>query len=624
MAILLKHPYCGDCVKFPCSHITERHPTPNDPGVDLVNPSWAHPNTLTVGFKVFKTDRGQHCGGREFKHRGCFDKNGKEVKELSFYAKLIADDILFEYHFATIEDIIFVYKNGVYVPDGEKVIRLEAQERLRDDLAEPKDAELKEKEPSALMTNRIDCTTHKKQEVVNYIRDGTHISLRGYPTKQEPHIINLKNGLFNLQTWEIQDHTPDIFSVSQIPINYTPDAKCPNILKFISEIVEPVDFVKILELIGYCLYADYPIRAAFMFKGDGANGKSTLLSLIRAFIGRENCSTVSIQQLSDTNRFARANLYGKLANIYDDLPDTALRDTGIFKLLTGQEEIFAEWKGRDGFSFHNYAKLVFSCNQIPRSSDMTPAFFKRWEIVEFNHAFPDNKDLFSTLTTTEELEGLLMLVLKYLDDLLKHCYFSNTLTPEEKQKKYTRLSDSVGAFVLDCLEDDTEGREKKNELYKAYAVYCRKKHYRPVTENIFFRFLHNHIEYGTTRKLEDHIQVWYIAGIRIKTEPDYTGILQNELFAVKNSGDSRDSGDIHTHTRGSLNDYIEGGTKNPTNSTIPTNPGIQPDPASSKDNNDNNKSIGINKGNNDINKVSSLKMLTVQELDAILNRPGGS
>jgi putative DNA primase/helicase len=546
---------------------------------------------------ILKTDRAQYCHGKDFVHIGCYDRKGAKVKDLTFYPKLIADDIMFDRHFATVGDIIFVYKDGVYKPEGEKVIRQETQERLRDDVTDQKEALDQDAAASSIVRNTADCTTHRKNEVVNYIRDGTHIILTGYPTEQEPHLINLKNGFFNLKTWQIEDHTPDIFSVAQVPVIYNPDAKCPAVLKFLGEILGAPDVPKVLELIGYCLLSDYPIRKAFMFNGEGANGKSTLLRLIRAFIDDDNCSTVSIQQLSEGNRFARANLYGKLANIYDDLPDAALKDTGIFKLLTGQEEIFAEWKGKDGFSFHNYAKLIFSCNKIPRTPDDTDAFFSRWEIVEMPNKFPDNAGLFATLSTKEEMEGLLLLVLGYLSELLKRCAFSNTLTAEEMRKRYTRLSDSVGAFVLDCLEMDTENRERKTGIFNAYTAYCRKKHYRPVTENIFFRFLHGHIEYGSTRKLEGGIQVHYLAGVRLKTD-EYT---LESAFSAPNLQGLQGLQGILTPYVGEKG-YIGGGIENP---TIPTNPATSGQETNKADCDKNNGHDLIEPSEDAINAVKS-------------------
>ena len=498
LTIVLKHPPCSECYNFPCTKMKD--------GVQI----------------TAALSRGQLCGGLEFKHRGCYNNKGEKVRDLQFYPKLIADDIMCDYHFATVGDVIYVYRDGLYVPEGEKIIMSETQQRLRDDIADQSEQNKRDK---TLVKDKVECTTYRKNEVVNYIRDGTHIVLAGYPKPQPPHIINMKNGLFDLNTWELGPHTPDIFSVSQIPVAYNPPiakvegAKCPAITKFISEILDEKDIPAILELFGYCIFPDYPIHKTFVFQGEGRNGKTTILNLLRAFIGDDNCSTVALQQLSDANRFAKADLFGKLANIYDDLPDTALRDTGTFKMATGQSKIRAEFKFKDGFDFRNYAKMIFSCNRLPLNPDDTDAMYARFYIIEFTRQFlgeKADKELIKKLTTKEELEGLLLVALKYLKSLTERGEFSNTPTIEEMRRKYTILSDSVGAFVDDCLETDSDADETKTLLYSAYTSYCREKHYRIVNDNTFHKRLKALCDVETSKKKigVQRVNVW--VGVRLK------------------------------------------------------------------------------------------------------------
>ena len=108
-------------------------------------------------------------------------------------------------------------------------------------------------------------------------------------------------------------------------MKYDPNAECPLIQKFLEEITGSKEDAEILiEVIGYCLYRSYPIQKALMLVGDGANGKTTFLRLLTRFLGHQNVSNRSLHEL-ETNRFAKASLFGKLANIYDDLPDKTLR-----------------------------------------------------------------------------------------------------------------------------------------------------------------------------------------------------------------------------------------------------------------------------------------------------------
>ena len=91
-------------------------------------------------------------------------------------------------------------------------------------------------------------------------------------------------------------------------------------------------------------------QKSFIFLGQGANGKSTLLDLLLAFLGSLNASKVSLQDLG-SNRFRVAELYGRMANIFTDLDNKSLQSTSMFKMITTGDPITAERKFKDPFEF---------------------------------------------------------------------------------------------------------------------------------------------------------------------------------------------------------------------------------------------------------------------------------
>jgi putative DNA primase/helicase len=109
---------------------------------------------------------------------------------------------------------------------------------------------------------------------------------------------------------------PKYFIINKIEAKYDPNADCPTIKKFLTEVVPDVsDQETLQEFSGFCLQRQYNHHKMLLLVDGGANGKSTFLGIIRAFLGNENICSVPIQTLV-TNRFASAILYGKLANIY--------------------------------------------------------------------------------------------------------------------------------------------------------------------------------------------------------------------------------------------------------------------------------------------------------------------
>jgi len=416
-----------------------------------------------------------------------FFEDGKFQPEL--LAKRIMDIERFITDYYSKE--IFVWRNGYYQPIGEQVIEEHARTLLG----------------SELRRNRLN-------ETVAYIRASTYTMIREPP----PHLINLENGIYDLITGELKPHDPSLHFFNKIPVKYDPNAECPAIQKFLEEITGSKEDAEILiEMVGYCLYRGYPIQKALMLVGDGANGKTTFLSLLTRFLGHENVSNRSLHEL-ETNRFAKASLFGKLANIYDDLPDKALRQTGTFKMLTGGAPIEAEKKFRNSFTFINYAKLIFSANKVPEATDDTDAFFRRWIIITFPNKFEgENCDphLIEKLTKPEELSGLLNLALQALRRLLEQGRFSHSKTTDEIREDYIRKSDPLAAFVMDCLEQDMESWILKKDLYNIFTAYCRMHKLPAVSNRTFFQNLPKHIAVTEFRPRIKDRQPRALKGIRL-------------------------------------------------------------------------------------------------------------
>ena len=92
------------------------------------------------------------------------------------------------------------------------------------------------------------------------------------------------------------------------------------------------------------------------------------------------------------NRFKTAELFGKWANICAELPTKGIEDNGIFKALVGEDYLTVEKKNKNPFSFQPYARLLFSCNSIPKNyGDKSEGFYRRLIIVRFNHSVPEER-----------------------------------------------------------------------------------------------------------------------------------------------------------------------------------------------------------------------------------------
>lgn len=389
-----------------------------------------------------------------------FDDKGK------FIAKRLADKIMAQVKFITLTDTEEVWfydeEQGVWRPNGEIVIKALCEKYLGEE-----------------------ANTHRVNEVIGHIQRSTYRPRSIFDSNIEQ--VAVKNGVLNLRTLELRPFDPELYLTVYIPVKFDPTKDCPKIKEFLRQIVHEDDIPLIFEIIGYTLWRRYFIHKAFMYVGDGRNGKSTLQNLHKIFLGSWNYSNVPLQALTE-NRFAPAELYGKLANFFADISSAALRETGYFKALVGEDTIMVERKFKNPFKFTNYAKLIFSCNQLPRSLDESDAFFARWIIINFPNKFEGDKadkNILEKLTTEDELSGLLNNALLGLHRLLEKGEFSKSPSTDELRETYIRMSDPIMAFIMDCIETDPESYVVKQELYAAFCEYCRKNKLPIVSDRVF-------------------------------------------------------------------------------------------------------------------------------------------
>lgn len=438
----------------------------------------------------------------------------------------VGERIMEKFHIFTMRDTkqIYIYEEGVYKAEGaEAKLDTEIREEFKVLFTEEWRKIFPGSQPDEIPAVRMVYVS----EVLSYIRAYTHKSREEIDTQQEKY-INLKNGLFNLATWELEEHRPEYISIRQIPVNYIPDKKCPKIDKFLKEIVEPEDVPLLLEWVGYCLTPDCSFQKAFMIYGGGGNGKSVFLALLQALIGYSNTSAESLQQL-ETDRFSVAKLYGKLVNVCADIPNTRMHKSDIFKKITGGDTLRGEQKYKDPFEFKNTAKMIFSANEIPEGGE-DYSFYRRWMLVKFPNTFREGKRnnyLIKTLTEEGELSGLLNLALEGLKRLRENDAFSYSKTVEDTEKEYIMNSNHVALFaseIIQVSEDDCSA----TDMYLAYLKWTKFKGIKPYANNEFSKRL-KELHYTNRRDNEP------IAGTscKYKKVPLWENVSVNKNFLDK-------------------------------------------------------------------------------------------
>lgn len=219
--------------------------------------------------------------------------------------------------------------------------------------------------------------------------------------------LNFENGLFDVNCGSLNLHSQDVISTLRLPYKYDPLATCPLWNKTLNEIMEN-DKNKIRTLqesFGYCLTRETKHEKALILTGEGANGKSTILNTLKAVVGSDNCTSLSLRYFNDPVKATL--LMGKLVNICGEIPKRVEDFEAEFKSIVTGEEVLVNPKFVAPFVIRPYCKVVMAINEFPHIDDKTSAFYRRLLILELNKQFSEeeqNKDLRDQLLS--ELPGI--------------------------------------------------------------------------------------------------------------------------------------------------------------------------------------------------------------------------
>lgn len=365
-------------------------------------------------------------------------------------------------HIIKINNQLHIYKNGIYISGLAEI-----------------EAEMIQHIPGL---NRA-----KRTEVLAYL----DILIRENSKAEDANLIAFENGLYNIVDDSFVEFTPEHIITNKIRWKYNPEAYSELADKTLNKIACNDPQIKALleEAIGYCFYRRNELGKAFILTGDKSNGKSTFLSMVQYLLGDENISSLDLKELGD--RFKTAEMFGKLANIGDDIGDEFIANPAIFKKLVTGERVSAERKGQNPFEFNNYSKLLFSANNIPRIKDKTGAVQRRLTIIPFDARFsaddPDfNPYIKHLLKTDEVMEYLINLGIAGLKRVLLNRKFTGSTKVQKAMDEYEENNNPIIGFFRECEDEEFQiENEPTNVVYKRYQEYCLANSLQPMS-NIEF------------------------------------------------------------------------------------------------------------------------------------------
>ena len=351
------------------------------------------------------------------------------------------------YHIIKINNQLHIYQEGVYIRDVGGV-------------------------SSAMRVHIPNIKRNQKAEVLDCLND-----IAEEKTVANARYIAFRNGILDITSGEMQPHTPEIVITNKIPWDYNPAASSTLVENTLNKISCGDMAIRALieEMIGYCFYRSNAYKKSFLLAGGGDNGKSTLLDAIKAVLGENNISALDLKELGD--RFKTAEMFGKLANIGDDIGDEFIANPAIFKKVVSGDRVNVERKGRDPFEFNPYVKILLSANDIPQIKDKTGAVVNRLIILPFNAVFtrddPDfNPTIRQDILQMECMECFIRLGVEGLKRIISNKGFTKSEATEQAAEEYSMMNNPIKGFFAE-QEEDYIFRATVDEIYLAYQEYCR-------------------------------------------------------------------------------------------------------------------------------------------------------
>lgn len=355
------------------------------------------------------------------------------------------------------ESYFFRWHDGVWRKTQDKAIKREVQ--------------------SALQTQGCTVTSSKVDSVTSVLSNDIYQSNFVF-NRGNRDTVNCLNCELELTAtgWHWSAHRRELYRTTQIPVSFDPNADAPLFWAFLHDVFrddpDRDDKVRaVLELIGYTLMNHADHEKFVLLIGKGSNGKSVLLHVVEHLCGLSNVAGVNPAQFD--NKWQRAHLHMKLANIVTELPQGSIIADAELKAITSGELTTVENKGKDPFDMRAFATCWFGTNHMPHTRDFSDALFRRATILTFNRRYADHeqdKNLIHKLTA--ELPGILRYALHYYACAVA-TGFTTPPSSIEAKDKWRREADQALCFIDECCERDPFAQVRLSELYRVFDGWAR-------------------------------------------------------------------------------------------------------------------------------------------------------
>ena len=290
-------------------------------------------------------------------------------------------------------------------------------------------------------------------------------------------LIQFSNGVYNFKTKEFRSGKPKDLISKSTGYDYYPDAKCPTFDKFLEDIflgnIELIEFLQ--RIVGYSISANMSEQVFFLLQGNGCNGKSTLLEILKAILGDYaiNSSFQTFEKSNDTstNDLARLN-NARLVTSSESGESKQLNEARL-KALTGGDQVTARYLYQEPFTFKPICKIWLAVNSLPKVKDFSQGFWRRIILIPFEASFSgENQDKDILKKLSNELSGIMNWAIEGYYSWCEQGLNTPQYIKELKHDFQGEVDIVYNFFQSKCFRDKNITTSAR-DLFIAFDKYCQ-------------------------------------------------------------------------------------------------------------------------------------------------------
>ena len=377
-------------------------------------------------------------------------------------------------------------------------------------------------------------TTTKVNNILDALRSEIYLDVEknapfwtppSEPKETPASYLAFRNGVLDLETRELQPHTPAFFIINTVPFDYDPKAPIPKAwFRFLHDVWPGEEGkqarITLRDMFGWYLAGDSSIHKIGLIAGPRRSGKTTIGRILEQLVGSDNVVSPRLSNLA--NHFGMACLIDKRVAIVQDArlgPRTDVHAvTENLLSISGQGRQTIPQKYRDDWSGHLSVRFLIVSNELPRIVDASGTMASRYVPLLTTRSFEGKEDLALMEKLLPELPGIANWALRGWDRLRERGHFLLPEASKEAVRQMEDLASPAAAFVRECCLVGINCKVEKKRLFSTWRAWCEMQGHRPGSSDVFGRNLRAaYPEVKPSREGRGERRRWYL-GIELNED----------------------------------------------------------------------------------------------------------